>query len=106
MSKFPLYDSLSKNNLKTDLTLNQKRLFVKRISSLDNEGHNLIYALIRIYQIENNKEETNISLPYKGEVLDTDILFDVDNLPINLKRILLKFVSVHMEKIAEEKSRT
>jgi hypothetical protein len=100
MSKFPLYDSLCKNNLKTDLSLNQKRLFVKRISTLDNEGHDLIYALIRMYQIE-TKEEMDTSVPYKGEISDTNILFQVDNLPISLKRILFKFASAHIEKMKE-----
>ena len=106
MSKFPLYDSLSKDLPldREDLSVIQKRAFIKRLEKIDKHGHELIYALIRIYQIENNEEDnTCFTLPYNGIYVETDIHFDLDNLPKDLKHILFKFVSIHLEKMKEEK---
>lgn len=103
MSKFPLYDSLSKDLKIEDLSVMQKRAFLKRVDKMDAYGHELIYALIRMYQIENNEENTSFMLPYNGVYVNTDIHFDLDNIPKDLKNILFKFVSIHLEKMKEEK---
>ena len=103
MSKFPLYDSLSKDIKTEDLSVIQKRTFIKRVNKMDTRGHELIYALIRMYQIENNEENTSFMLPYNGIYVNTDIHFDLDKIPKNLKNILFKFVSIHLEKMKEEK---
>jgi hypothetical protein len=104
MSKFPLYDSLSKDLIDKDLTLSQKRVFIKRITKIDNNGYDLVYALIRMYQVENNEENTSFTLPYNGIFVDTDINFDLDKFPIDLKQILFKFLGVHIGKMKEERS--
>ena len=104
MSKFPLYDSLLKDIIKKDLTKKQKLLFINRISKIDKNGHELVYALIRMYQVENKEENTNFNLPYNGTFVDGDINFDLDKFPINLKQILFKFLSVHIDKMNEESS--
>jgi hypothetical protein len=54
MSKFPLYDSMIKGTPKTDLTIKNKQEFSKLVQQMDTNGYELIYALIRMYQIENN----------------------------------------------------
>jgi len=104
MSKFPLYDSLSKDLPQEDLTPTEKRLFIKKIGKIDNNGHELVYALIRMYQVENNEENTSFTLPYNGIFVDSDINFDLDKFPIYLKHILFKFLSVHIDKMKEEKN--
>jgi hypothetical protein len=104
MSKFPLYDSLIKDLPKKDLTMTQKQVFIKRIAKIDKNGHDLVYALIRMYQVENNEENTSFTLPYNGTFIDNDINFDLDNLPVDLKQILFKFTGVHIGKMKEERS--
>ena len=104
MSKFPLYDSLSTDLLDKDLTLSQKRVFIKRIDKIDKNGHDLVYALIRMYQVENNEENTSFTLPYNGTFVDNDINFDLDKFPLDLKQILFKFLGVHIGKMKEERS--
>ena len=104
MSKFPLYDSLSKDLPEEDLTPTEKRLFIKKIGKIDNNGHELVYALIRMYQVENNEENTSFTLPYNGIFVDSDINFDLDKFPIYLKHILFKFLAVHIDKMKEEKT--
>jgi hypothetical protein len=102
MSKFPLYNSLSKDLQEGDLSDIQKRTFLKRIEKIDKNGYELIYALIRMYQIENKEENINFTLPYGGENIDNNIHFDLENFPIKLKQVLFKFVSIHLEKMKEE----
>lgn len=102
MSKFPLYDSLSKNIKDVDIGITKKKIFLKRIDKMDKNGHELIYALIRMYQIENNETSTSFSLPYDGIFVNKDISFDIDKLPNKLKQILFKFSGIHMKKMTEE----
>ena len=104
MSKFPLYDSLLKDISDNDLTVTQKRSFIKKITKIDKHGHELIYALIRMYQVENNETNISFTLPYNGTFIDTDINFDLDKFPFILKQILFKFLGVHLGKMKEEKS--
>jgi hypothetical protein len=102
MSKFPLFDNLSKNIPNRDLLLAEKRLFMKNIEEADKNGHELIYALIRVYQIENKEDNTSFTLPYNGSYVDKNITFDLDKFPIKLKHILFKFLKVHLDKQKEE----
>lgn len=104
MTKFPLYDSLSKDISNKDLSVIQKRTFIKNVLNIDKDGCELIYALIKTFQIENKEEDINYSLPYKGKYDNDDIVFDLDNFPIKLKQILFKFVIVHLQKMKEEQT--
>jgi hypothetical protein len=103
MSKFPLYDSLSKDIPNIDLTLTQKKMFIKRISKIDKNGNDLVYALVRMYQVENNEVNTDFTLPYNGTFVESDINFDLNKFPTNLKQILFKFLGVHIDKMKEER---
>ena len=102
MSKFPLFDNLSKDIPTRDLLLAEKRLFMKNIDEIDKNGSELIYALIRVYQIENKEDNTSFTLPYNGTYVDKNITFDLDKFPIKLKHILFKFLKVHLDKLKEE----
>lgn len=102
MSKFPLYENLSKNISKKDLTITQKRTFIKRFEKIDHSGHELVYALIRTYQIENNEDNISFTLPYNGKYVGTNINFDLDEFPNTLKQILFNFLQIHLEKMKEE----
>ena len=102
MSKFPLFDNLSKDIPTRDLLLAEKRFFMKNIEEIDKNGSELIYALIRVYQIENKEDNTSFTLPYNGTYVDKNITFDLDKFPIKLKHILFKFVKVHLDKLKEE----
>jgi hypothetical protein len=102
MSKFPLYDSLSKDIPETDLTSAQKRSFVKKILKIDKNGYELIFALIRMNQVENDEQNTGFTLPYSGSFVENDIQFDLNKFPNILKQILFKFLKVHLDKMKEE----
>ena len=102
MSKFPLYDILSKNIPITKLNTTQKKSFIKRIEKIDHEGYELIYALVKMYQTENNEDNTSFTLPYNGKYVNNNMTFDLDEIPGNLQRILYKFLGVHLSKMREE----
>lgn len=100
---FPLYDSLTKSIPKKDLSVKQKKDFITDIEIFDQDGIELIYALTRVYQLQNNDSNSNFNLPYGGKFIKDDIKFDLDDFPIPLKRILYKFVSKHKKKMKDEK---
>lgn len=104
MSKFPLYDSLSNDIENKDLSPTQKSAFIKRILKIDENGYELVYALIRMYQVENDEKNTSFTLPYNGTFVESDIHFDLEKFPNTLKQILFKFLGVHIDKMKEEKS--
>jgi hypothetical protein len=102
MSKFPLYDRLSSNTPSRDLTMAQKMSFVKKIKKIDQNGYELMYALMRMYQLENEEENSSFIVPYNGVFQNNDIIFDINELPKKLRQILLKFLTVHIRKMKEE----
>ena len=103
MSKFPLYDSLFKDTSSDDLSTIQKRTFIKRVDKIDTSGYELMYILIKTYEIENNEQDKTFNLPYKSFCVDDNINFDLDNLPKKLKQILFKFAQIHIGKMKDEK---
>jgi len=59
MSNFPLYDSLMKEETSLeDLTTKQKNELVKLVKILDELGYELIYVLVRVFQLENSEDNS------------------------------------------------
>lgn len=104
MSNFPLYDNLSKDISDRDLTVRQKDKFMILIDNLDTNGYELVYALIRVYQLEKSEDRSTFKLPYDGKYLKNDMKFDLNQLPCELKQILFKFLQIHTETMKEEVS--
>ena len=123
MSGFPLYDNLSKDlSAKKDLTVKQKTDLIKNINLIDQDGQELVYALIYYYYINNesNNESNNKSNnefnnesntpPYKGKSQETpsnlqNITWNLGNFPIKLRVLLHNFLTMHMKKLAEDDKR-
>jgi hypothetical protein len=101
MSKFPLYASLSVNLPNKDLTAAQKADIVKQISALDQDGQNLVYALIKSYFLDKDTGDV-LAIPYQGVFNQGRLKFDLANFPIPLRQILFKFVSMHNRKMRED----
>ena len=65
MSSFPLYDNLNQQteNITETLTPDEKSMLSDNIKGIDNDGHKMIYALIRYFQMkhfQNNGVELHI----------------------------------------------
>ena len=102
MSNFPLYDNLFVDLPTEEMTVKHKDKFVKLIKEIDQNGSELIYALIRVYQLENSDDKSTFKLPYGGKFDKTDMKFDFNDLPNELKHILFKFIQIHTKTMKEE----
>ena len=102
MNTFPLYDNLNKDLPKEEMPLKHKDKFMKLIKDIDQDGADLIYTLIRVYQINNEEDKSIFKLPYGGKFVKHDIKFDFQELPNELKYILYKFIQIHTKKMKEE----
>ena len=110
MNSFPLFDSLNKEIPKKDLTMKEKEEFVNKIQEIDDAGIDLVYALIQIYHIRNEKDKLSEELPYKGKRYcvckgKEDLSWTFTDFPITLRHILHKFIKMHMQSMEEEKER-
>ena len=105
MSNFPLYDSLCHDLPTEELTAKEKDEFMKLIKKVDQLGYELIYALIRVYQFENTDERNSCTLPFGGKYIENnDITFHLDDIPLALRHILLKFLRLHINTMKEKKT--
>ncbi len=98
-SKFPLYASMA-NLVPQDpeeLSTTEKKDLITKIKSFDRHTHELVYALIKAYGIDENITTTN--LPFSSKSLKTGIKFDINNLPLKLQHILKKFATMHAENV-------
>ena len=102
MSNFPLYDNLIKDLPNEEFSTKHKDKFMKLIKDIDQKGSELIYALIRVYQLENCEDKSTFKLPYGGKFVKHDMKFDFNELPNELKHILYKFIQIHSETMKEE----
>ena len=75
MSQFPLYATLINNLSEKDLTVPQKSDLIKKISKLNTDAHELLYALIKSFYIENKKGD-GLTIPYEGQLAKEKIEFD------------------------------
>ena len=100
-NKFPLYSSMA--NLvpekATPLTDTEKKDLATKIRSFDRNTQELIYALIKSYDI-NNSGRGIATLPFGGKTLKSGLKFDINALPSRLQRILLKFSALHTANIS------
>jgi hypothetical protein len=104
---FPLFDALYKETeLISPQILNyEERLqLMEQIKSLDKDGHEYLYALIRKYQLEIENGDFN-DLPYQPKVNKSGYKFEMKKMPDRLLIILKHFVNLHLKKLLEERAR-
>lgn len=101
MSNFPLYDNLSKDLPEEEMPTKQKDKFMKLIKDIDEYGSELIYVLIRTHQ-KKFDENSMYKPPYGGKHVKHDMNFNFEELPNDLKYILLKFIQIHLKTMREE----
>ena len=98
MNSFPLYTQLMDEleNPEEVLADTHKHFLTDNIKKMTEHEHELIYALIRMYQLHNN-ETTSCILPYTAKRMKKGIKFDIDNLPVTLQHLLLQFTHTHLK---------
>lgn len=96
-NSLPVYDNIVNkisNNESFDISKEDKLNLIDNINN-NPDTHELIFVIIRIYQIKNSNNVS--SLPYQTKFLKTKkgYKFDADNLPKKLLYILIKFYDLH-----------
>jgi hypothetical protein len=109
MNSFPLYNQIANNVPNTDLTPTEREFFAENIKKMDELGRELLFVLIYQFYTDNKKKGKN-SIPYKGkkEVVNNELFnftWSLQDLPITLRQILLKFMKMHLITMEEERSR-
>lgn len=87
---FPLYDSLKNNEFK-ELTDDEKDTLVEKIKNMNDEKQEIVYALMKVYYMEEQNTLTSNELPYNGKELKNRLKFDLDQIPSKLQYILKSF---------------
>lgn len=103
-SNLPLYEMLYNEfiDISDDLSTKQKDDFIKKIKTIDSNGHELIYAIIRVYQLENSEDKNTYTIPFHGKYIKNDLKFDLNDLPNKLKHMIYKFTDMHIKTMKEK----
>jgi hypothetical protein len=95
---FPLYDTLATSLIETPESEIDLTKLVKQIHSLDQDGKNKVYALIRYHcQKHMNEPLPTTVLPFDGQKVDNELVFNLDRFPRTLQVILAEFCKVHIK---------
>lgn len=98
---FPLFEQLylqsEENKSIESLEIN------KKIRSLDEEGHEILFLLIYCYyhMIDKGIEEH----PYSPKISKLGYRFEIHQLPLRLIDMIEKFILLHQKKIEDERNR-
>lgn len=106
---FPLYTNLSKDIPKKDLSVKQKEEFIEKISTIDDNGRDLVYVLIMFYANDHKNDHKNDKLPYDGIQEDykknlCNLTWNFSDFPQDLRHILYKFLKIHIKKRQEDEN--
>jgi hypothetical protein len=55
-----------------------------------------------MFQLDNCEDKSTFKIPYGGKYVKTDLKFDLNELPNELKQILYKFTTMHYKTMEEE----
>ncbi len=78
------------------LTLTQMIELTEKIKELDEQGCSLIYALIRYYQIYEEKGSA-MEVPFHMKKIKNGYRFCIEDLPILLQHLIYRFVDIHLK---------
>lgn len=85
-----IVDDKNKKSSGIKFVLNGKETNLNEESVLHYNDQEIIYALIKAYSLDIDKSESDF--PYKSEYNTVGLKFTVENMPIQLQRILLSFL--------------
>jgi len=96
-NSLPIYDNiLNKIPASCDFNINseQRQKLIEDISN-NLDAHELLFVMIRIHQIKNSNNVSD--LPYQSRFLKTKkgYKFDLSNIPNKLVYILIEFFKIH-----------
>lgn len=99
MPQFPLYELLMMNLPEKDLTVIERKKLLETIPRLEQDAHDLLYALIKCFYLEHVGD---LAFPYEGQMQKDRIAFDLKKFPVKLRRLLYSFIVAHSKKLEED----
>lgn len=92
---FQLYYTLNSNLQTTDLKKIEKEEILKTVKTMDISSKKAFFMLIYENMRANGKQDADIyQLPYEGIKTDDGVEFNLSKMPIQLRRILYKFIKI------------
>lgn len=106
LKMFPLFDTIYKQTegKNTNISYEDRLQLSEQIKTLDASGHEHIYAIIRYYQLEIEKDCYD-ELPYNVRVNKTGLKWEMQKLPSRLIVMIQHFVDLHLKTLTEENQR-
>ena len=111
-SSFVLFDVLAKKCQQgpDDISVEEFKELIDNSRKLDREGFEYMFVLIKTFS---NMEKQGDDIPYKGQKINEnkqndrvcDIKFDIRNFNPMLRKMLLEFTRLHLEKMSDERRR-
>lgn len=95
---FPLYEILNKDIVDMKISSKMKEDIILLIEK-DEECHEIIYALIKSYQVENETSTTDL---YQIKEVKEGYKFNINKLPEKLQYILYKFSQKRYDELNRE----
>ncbi len=87
-----------------DLSLLEKKDFMRKITMLDQDAYELVYVLIKCFSFEKETSSDTLSLPFGGKLTEGKIEFDLQKFPKKLRQLLYRFLCLHGKKIKEDQT--
>jgi hypothetical protein len=97
MDSLPIYETIL-NEIDNDIDItHEDKINLSTNITKNNDTHEIVFVIIRYYQIKNSSNITN--LPYSSKYLKTKngYKFDIDFLPTKLIKMLIKFYEIHQK---------
>ena len=96
MDVFPWYTTLSENIPKKDLTPTQKKSMIDDIITMNNQGHEIMFTLICMYNMNEELDEMSNIIPYNcASNTDKTYTWNVSDIPIKLRHLIFRFTQMH-----------
>lgn len=104
-----LFNSLYENtkNVISPLDDSKKNYILQTVPKLDTKGHEILFFLIRMFNIQQTRDVTFVH-PYDSNLLsdtDSQIEFSLEKLPNHLQHMIFMFVGMHLSYLQHEQSR-
>ena len=102
---FPLFSTIfQETENDNELSVSQCSELCEKIKNLDKEGNEILFALIRHYQLEIEDGSFN-EMPFQCKQNKSGYKMNMSKFPNRLVNIINYFVTLHLNKLHEEKQR-
>lgn len=74
-----------------DITGDEKMTVMSLLKNIEDYQKEMLYAIVKYYQTKNNSDQQGY--PYKGRYNKDGIIFNLEDFPITLKRVIFIYLT-------------